>query len=237
MKIRSYWVVTSLLILTGQSALQAQVLRVDSSHTERPRHPKFIIETDQRFTTFRDSYSASSHPKLTSIWGARTGVLLPQNIKIEFGYYFAHQDLPHPLHFPDNYYKGERRLRFGTLAVERYWLRKKYWETSTLAEIGYGRSRYRLLNQRDQPLDTLRGGFIPIALGLSFSLKFPAIRGFRPLRWFGANFLTGYRTILRHDFPEAGVDYRGFFFAVGPIFFPDRFTDDVKTWLQRRKKR
>jgi len=79
-----------------------------------------------------------------------------------------------------------------------------------------------------------RSRFIPAGAGRSFSLKLPALRRFRPLPWFGLNFMGGHRYVLDHSFPDDQIGNNGFFYSVSPAFFLDRFTADVKPWQRRR---
>jgi len=215
--------------------LRAQEKVVDSVQVKCPTRPKLVIETDQRFSCFTDSRSRQGNLRAVNVWGARIGLLFPNNVKTGVGFYYATQLLTQSAMIPDIPMALHRRMVAGTLYLEPYWIRRKLWELSTPVEAGLGRAVYQGADPATQRSQTQRGWFVPFGAGLSVSLKFPELRGLRPLRWFGLNLLSGYRLILKRDFPGSRVNYNGLYFSVGPTFFFDRFTGDFKVWQQRMR--
>jgi hypothetical protein len=228
----------SVLVVAGLTRAVAQFSPADTLHgNEHPKKAKLVVETDQRFTFFADSRNDQDRLQLISIWGARAGFLLPSNIKVGLGGYYADQHLNRTNLLPDAPTQTRRRLYALMAYAEPYWFRRKFWEFSTPVEVGWGHSRYTLTEPTAGDRTVLQGNFLPLGVGASVSFKFPPLRWFRPLRWFGVNLLGGYRFILRSDFPQAKVNYNGAYVSIGPIFFFDRFTDDFKAWKKRRKNR
>lgn len=217
--------------------LRAQAKAVDSVGVEHPTRLKLVMETDQRFSCFTDSRSRQGDWRAINVWGARIGLLFPNNVKTGVGFYYATQLLTHSAMLPDLHTALHRRMVAGTLYLEPFWILRKLWELSTPVETGLGWGVYRGADLATQRSLTRRGWFVPFGAGLSVSLKFPELRGLRPLRWFGLNLLSGYRLILKKDFPGSRVNYNGLYFSVGPTFFFDRFTDDFKVWRQQRRTR
>lgn len=223
------------IFLQGGLETCAQSLTGDTAKVKRARKPTFIAETDQRFSKYYDLRGSNA---LTNIWGARLGFLYPNNVKIGLGFYYSPQTTNTQQLLPRLYSTLRRQLFTVTTYVEPYWWRREHWEFSTPVEVGLGRSVYRVMNNAEQITGTERGWFVPAGVGASFSVKFPPLNWFRPTRWLGVNFLAGYRLTLKQDFPHTDVNYNGLYFSIGPIFFFDRFTADVKAWQQRlRAKR
>ena len=215
----------------AQLASTADTLR--PSQNERSDKPKFIIELDQRFYYFKDATPPLlSNP--TNIWGARMGFLLPINVKMGVGYYFTNQHLNEAW---EGYHLHNRRLNYATLYVEPYYFRRKYWELSSPIEVGLGAARYELTNTDTQQPDERRTMAVPLTVGLSVSVKFPSLRGLRPLRWFGINLLTGYRYTLQHNVPTGPSTLNGVYYSISPAVFLDRFYEDFSAWRKSRKRR
>ncbi len=225
---------TLLIFLSYGFCAHAQDSGPDSAKIERPRKPTFIAETDQRFSKF---YDLKGSKALTNIWGARVGLLYPNNVKAGLGFYYSPQTTHAQQLLPTSYSTLRRQLYVVTTYVEPYWWRREHWEFSTPVEVGLGRSVYRVLNIAEQITGTQRGWFVPAGLGASFSVKFPPLKWLRPTRWFGVNLLLGYRVALKKDFPGTDINYDGLYFSVGPIFFFDRFTADFKAWQRRIRAR
>lgn len=227
-----FWT-TGLLPTAGADVPTDDSLR----RNERPTRPKLVIETDQRFTFYRDSRNLQHRLEPINMWGARVGLLLPSNVKVGIGGYYSDQRLRRTDLVPDLDARTRRHLYFLQGYVEPYFFRRKFWEFSTPVELGWGHSRYDLVDDQDQVRVAYvrRGWFIPLGVGASASVKFPPIGRFKPTRWFGLNFLVGYRFILRGDFPQGRSNYNGAYASVGPIFFFDRFTDDLKHWRKKRR--
>ncbi len=222
----------------GSFTAFAQFNQADTLHgNEHPKRAKLVVETDQRFSFFADSRNEQDRLQPINTWGARAGFLLPSNIKVGIGGYYADQRLNRTDLLPEVPTRTRRRLYSLTAYAEPYWFRRKFWEFSTPVEVGWGRSQYTLTDPVVGERTVLRGNFLPLGVGASVSFKFPPLRWFRPLRWFGVNLLGGYRFILRSDFPEAKVNYNGAYVSVGPIFFFDRFTDDFRAWRKRRREK
>lgn len=216
--------------ISAQSASTADTLR--PGQNERPDKPKFILELDQRFYYFKDATPPLlSNP--TNVWGARVGFLLPINIKVGLGYYFTNQRLNDAW---DGYHVRSRRLQYGTIYVEPYYFRRKYWELSSPIEVGVGSARYELTATDTQQPEIRRTVAVPLSVGMSVSVKFPSLRGLRPLRWFGVNLMTGYRYTFQHDVPTGPSTLNGVYYSISPAVFLDRFYEDFSAWRKSRKK-
>ena len=134
---------------------------------------------------------------------------------------------------PDFYV--ERNLFFGTGYIEPFLFRKSWWELSVPFEIGFGKTilkDYAVNN--DQLIGSGVKYFFPTGVGLSLSLKLPPGKRFKPLRWAGINFLTGYRYDL--DEHVYNTDYDGFFWSISGAIFLDRIVNDYKSWRVKRGK-
>lgn len=196
---------------------------------------------DIRFSTLRDHNQESANVRIR---GLRAGVIVETRkaYKAGLGYYFLNTRTDNLRTQPNNPglactdCHATRKLDFGTAYFEPFWLRRQYWLASTPLEIGYGRATERYYDTAAEIRQTSRsGGFVPVGLGVSVILKPPAIRHFRPLRWFGLNAVAGYRYVLEGK--DLAADYDGVFYTVRLAFFLDRFTDDALDWHKARKKR
>lgn len=159
------------------------------------------------------------------------------SFKAGAGFYFINQHLDRPGLLPNTSESVTRHLRIATVYYERYWYRRKAFEISTPLEIGYGHSRYERNDDQAQDYEVARGVFLPLGVGVLGAYQFPTVRWLRPLHWFGVNMLVGYRFILKKDIPESQINYTGFYISVGPSFFLENLTADIKHWRQRRKQK
>jgi len=230
-----FLVVQSLTALSQPDSKQA----ADTTRaiSERPTRAALIAETDQRFFYFSDSRNEANRWVPINVWGARVGMLLPAAYKIGVGVYYANQQISKPGLIPETSASVRRQLYYLTAYYEPYLYRKKLWELSLLTELGWGYSQYERIDNPALEQELAKGNFMPAGLGVSFSVKMPTIRGFRPLRWFGVNFLSGYRFILKKDIPASQINYNGLYYSIGPAFFLDRFTADYRAWRNQRKAR
>ena len=231
--------------------LQTKVVLVDSAHT-KPKPPNsltFTASTDQRFFFFGDTRNENDRRIPVSVYGIRAGFLFPSgsarkgltsgrsaSFKAGAGFYFVNQQLNRPGLLPNTSAQVTRHLRIATLYYERYLYRRWPFEVSLPTEIGYGHSRYELSDPANDK-EVARGIFIPVGIGVSMAYQFPYLRWFKPLRWFGFNVLTGYRFVLKKDIPESQINYSGLYLSVGPSFFLENLTADIKTWRKRQKAR
>jgi hypothetical protein len=204
------------------------------------RKPKFVFDIDQRFSLIRDENGIQQN---VNIWGLRLGLLFPKhkfNYKIGAGYYFFTQNTS-GLHLSTHRTDciecyANRSLNFGTVYFEPFLYRRNLWELSIPIEFGYGKAQEHYYNKiTELNRFSQNGSIFPAGVGLSFSFKLPPIRHVRGLRWFGLNFLAGYREILVQDIVRQ--DYNGIFYSIGLNFFFDRFTDDVRTWRAKKQKK
>jgi len=226
----------------------------DSSATvagvSAPKSLTFSASTDQRFFFFNDTRNDNGRRVPVSVYGVRAGFLFPVRhpervkpggmraaFKTGVGFYFVNQTLDRPGLLPGTSEAVERHLRIVTGYFEPYLYRKKAIEISLPLELGYGHSRYEVGNDQSPDREVARGVFIPAGVGISGSYQFPNVRWFRPLHWFGFSLLTGYRFILKKDVPESQVNYSGFYVSVGPSFFLENLTSDIKYWRSKRKKK
>ena len=200
-----------------------------------PAKPAFVMGTDQRFTFLRDTRTPDNRPIQINLWGARVGLIFPNNVKIGVGYYFTYQSLNASEKFWREYKLLDRNIHFATVYVEKFWIRREHWEFSTPLEIGVGFSRYSLFNQATGLQESRVANSVPVGLGTVFSVKFPPLGPIRAVRWFGLSLLTGYRLSIKQDFPASPVNYNGFYYSVGPGFFFDRFTEDIARWRRNRR--
>ncbi|MFI5150086.1 MAG: hypothetical protein ACHQRM_10160 [Bacteroidia bacterium] len=191
---------------------------------------KPAFDFDQRFSFIRGAS--------VNIWGERAGVLVNDKFKCGIGGYYMDQNLKYAIVDQNGMplYYAHRNLYFGTCYIEPFLLRRKYWELSIPIELGFGYSIFKSYDSYTNiQLANLRKIFIPAGMGLSFSLKLPTCWGWRPPRWFGINFLAGYRyCILENEFQ---TDYNGLFWSISGTIFLDRFVDDLHYWKQKKKAR
>ena len=200
----------------------------------RPLEPKLMVETDQRFFYFKTNFFPIPERLFTRVYGARVGVLLPQNIKVGLGFYFTSQRMNH---FWDGYILHQRQLQYIVAYVEPFYFRRKYWELSSPFEVGIGVSRYVRNRVSDLQPSIQSGLAIPIGLGLSISAKSQAIHKFRPLRWLGFNATAGYRFTFQPGVPKSPVSYNGIYYSAGPTLLLSRVYADYKAWRSHRKRK
>ncbi|WP_420150261.1 hypothetical protein [Spirosoma sp.] len=222
----------------------------DTIQSSSPKSLTFTASTDQRFFFFNDTRTEDNRRKPVSVYGIRAGFLFPPqhdrpalrggrsaSFKAGAGFYFVNQRLDKPGLLPNTSESITRHLRMGTVYYERYFLRRKAFEMSLPIEFGYGHSRYEVNDEGANKHEVARGVFLPLGVGVSAAYQFPTIRWLRPLRWFGVNILTGYRFILKKDIPESQINYTGLYLSVGPSFFLENLTADIKYWRQKHKQK
>lgn len=258
-----FWLITVVLVcLAGRYGLaqtRASVEKptkiprkglIDTTEVGSPSSLTFTASTDQRFFFFNDTRNERDRLTPISVYGVRAGFLFPPrheragfkggrtaSFKAGVGFYFLNQDIDQPGLLPDTRASITRRLRYGTVYYERYFLRRKSFEISMPLELGFGTSKYeRNDNESDEHI-LARGNFIPIGVGVTAAYQFPSIRWFTPIHWFGLNMLIGYRYILKKDIPESQINYNGFYISVGPSFFLENMTADIKRWRKRHQQR
>ena len=214
----------------GQSLPPAGADTLKPGENEHPAKAKFIPETDQRFFFFKNP--ATGERARTNVWGARAGFLFPNNVKVGVGYYFTNQRSGGQW---DGLNIRNRRLSYATVYVEPYYFRRKYWELSTPVEVGLGRVRYDLANGSETRQEIRKLWAVPLGAGVSFSVKFPPVWGFKPTRWFGLNFMTGYRLTLQGRVPSNPGTFNGLYYSISPTIFLDRFYEDYRVWKRRKK--
>lgn len=220
------------------------------ARADQPTSLTFTASTDQRFFFFNDTRNDNGRRVPVSIYGIRAGFLFPSRhahnpeagglraaFKAGAGFYFVNQTLNRPGLLPATSVAVTRHLRIVTAFFEPYLFRRKAIELSLPIEMGYGHSRYERSNDRSPEKEIVRGVFVPLGVGVSTSYQFPALRWFRPLHWFGFNVLTGYRFILKKDVPASQINYTGFYVSVGPSFFLENLTTDIKRWRNRRRRK
>lgn len=218
----------------------------------RPSSLTFTASTDQRFFFFGDTRNDENRRMPTSVYGIRAGLLFPPRhrrdtwrfrgvrtaaFKAGAGFYFINQRINRPGLLPNTSASVTRHLRFVMGFYEPYLLRRGPLEISSPIEFGYGHSRYKRDDYFAGEQEVARGVFLPMGVGLATACQFPTVKWLRPLHWFGFNVLTGYRIVLKRDVPSSQVNYNGFYLSVGPSFFLENMTADIKRWRQRRKKK
>jgi hypothetical protein len=224
--------------LTGQGVDTSAAYRMDRPRPEDDTaaiHLKHLIlkpafDFDQRFSFIRGS--------AVNIWGERAGVLVNDKFKCGIGGYYLDQDLKSIVVDQNGspLYYAHRNLVFGTGYIEPFLLRRTYWELSIPIELGFGESFFKSYDTyTNVQLASIQKIFIPAGMGLSFSLKLPSFWGWRPPRWFGLNFLAGYRyCILENEFQ---TDYDGLFWSISGTIFLDRVVDDMHYWKKKKALR
>lgn len=251
------WTVTSVaLAQTNVSVEKPTRLPAGSpspdSARNRVSHPSsltFTASTDQRFFFFNDTRNDNGRRTPVSVYGLRAGFLFPFRrprstnpggmraaFKAGIGFYFVDQTLNRPGLLPATSEAVTRHLRMATAFFEPYLYRKKAIEISLPIEVGYGHSRYERSTDKPRENELARGVFLPAGVGVSASYQFPNLRWFRPFHWFGFNVLTGYRFVLKKDVPASQINYSGLYISVGPSFFLENLTTDIKQWRKKRKK-
>lgn len=226
------------------------VQQPDTTPSSHPKSLTFTASTDQRFFFFNDTRTEDNRRIPVSVYGVRAGFLFPArhkrwalqdgrraSFKAGAGFYFINQRLDHPGLLPNTSASVTRHLRIGTVFYERYLFRRNAFEVTLPLEFGYGHSRYEVDDNGSDKHEVARGIFLPLGVGVSASYQFPTVRWLRPLHWFGVNILTGYRFILKKDIPESQINYTGLYLSVGPSFFLENLTADIKYWRQKRKRK
>ncbi|WP_246859455.1 hypothetical protein [Spirosoma sp. KCTC 42546] len=226
-----------------------KTLHSDTASSSSPKSLTFTASTDQRFFFFGDTRNDNDRRVPVSVYGVRAGFLFPSqherpnlrggrlaSFKAGAGFYFINQHLDEPGLLPNTSESVTRHLRIATVYYERYLLRRKAFEVSMPIELGYGHSRYERDEGQSNKHEVARGVFLPLGVGVSAAYQFPTVRWLRPLHWFGLNMLTGYRFILKKDIPDSQINYSGFYISVGPSFFLENLTADIKYWRQKRKR-
>jgi hypothetical protein len=255
-KLICLYISTMMAALSGSAgaipiqAISTAQLDTALAQSNRPKSLTFTASTDQRFFFFNDTRTEDNRRKPVSVYGIRAGFLFPANhnrpalqggrsasFKAGAGFYFVNQRLDRDGLLPNTSESITRHLRIATVYYERYLLRRKAFEVSMPIEFGYGHSRYEINDEQAKKYEIARGIFLPLGLGVSAAYQFPTIRWLRPLHWFGLNVLTGYRFILKKDIPESQINYTGLYLSVGPSFFLENLTADIKYWRQKRKKK
>ncbi|MEZ0486176.1 hypothetical protein [Fibrella aquatica] len=259
------WRITLLICLVVSSASgalsQGQItvkestklsVRKDSTlinnRVEKPKSLTFTASTDQRFFFFHDTRNNFGRRIPVGVYGIKAGFLFPArnhtntqtgrlraSFKTGAGFYFVNQTIDRPGLLPGTSDAVKRHLRIVTGYFEKYLYRKHSIEVSVPLELGYGHSRYEEVSNQTAEAEIARGVFIPAGVGVLASYQFPAVRGFRPVHWFGINLLTGYRFILKKDIPDSQINYSGFYVSMGPSFFLENLTKDIKYWRNKRK--
>lgn len=222
----------------------------DGAASAQPKSLTFTASTDQRYFFFNDTRTEDGKRDPVSIYGIRAGFLFPAQHKREAlksgrpasfkagaGFYFVNQRLDIPGLLPETSESVTRHLRIATVFYERYMYRRKAFEVSLPIEFGYGHSRYVRNDDQTGKYEVARGVFLPLGVGVSSAYQFPHVRWLRPLHWFGFNVLAGYRFILKKDIPESQINYTGLYVSIGPSFFLENLTADIKYWRNKRKKK
>lgn len=225
-------------------------LATKATESDSPKSLTFTASTDQRFFFFNDTRTEDNRRVPVSVYGMRAGFLFPPqhnrsnlkggrvaSFKAGAGFYFVNQHLDIPGLLPNTEESVTRHLRIATVFYERYLLRWKALDVSMPIEIGYGHSRYERNDEQVGKHEVARGIFLPLGVGFSAAYQFPAVRWLRPLHWFGLNALAGYRFILKKDIPDSQINYTGLYISVGPSFFLENLTADLKYWHRKRKKK
>lgn len=240
-------------VASAQSAANSETPTPPATETTRSSNPNsltFSASTDQRFFFFNDTRTEDDRRVPVSVYGLRAGFLFPAqrerpalrggrvaSFKAGAGFYFVNQRLDVLGLLPNTSESVTRHLRIATVYYERYLLRRKAFEISMPVELGYGHSRYERNDDQVNKHEVARGIFIPLGVGFSASYQFPPIRWFRPIHWFGVNVLTGYRFVLKKDITDSHINYTGLYISVGPSFFLENLTADIKHWRKKRKKK
>lgn len=210
--------------------ISAKVSAQYSQGTLYPKHTlQPVLDFDQRFSFIKNTP--------VNIWGYRIGVMVHQKYKVGIGGYFLNDrvDSRRTDSTGMPYFTYNRKLYFITGYFEPFLIRKKYWESSILAEIGIGKNEENLLRTTDNyQLHEPNRYFIPAGIGLSVNLKCPVILGITPTSWFGINLLIGYRKSLFAK--ELRTPYDGMFWSVGTAIFLDKAVVDVSHWLRKKQR-
>ncbi len=181
------------------------------------------FDFDQRFYYFQHRWA--------NVWGYREGLLINEKFKVGVGEYYMNENVSGPP-IPKNIntdlpLSHNQKLYFGTAYFEPFLYRREYFETSLVFEGGYGRTVNTFQNPASGFVyDHYNKYFIPAAAGLSINVKFPAFFGWRAFRWFGINFVTGYRTSLWQG--DIVHDYSGYYWSISSAIFLDRIFDDLR---------
>ena len=61
--------------------------------------------------------------------------------------------------------------------------------------------------------------------------------GFKPLRWFGVNLITGYRYTLHDEMINRQVTLNGLYYSISPAIFLDRIYADYEIWRKKHRPR
>lgn len=214
---------------------------VSTSDTPFPKKRVTIRPTanlDQRFSLIGSN-------KNVNIWGYRVGVVINDKYKVGLGGYNVNINFDKSIDSlrisTNNFTKvGQvnQKIKFGTIYIVPYLMRKKLWELGILFEIGYGQviidslsvvKRYnstgKTLLSTNTITNTGKEPIIPIGTGLTLNFIIPDIKGIHFLSYLGINSMIGIRTVIvESDFKQ---NYDGFFWSIGGIVYVDRIIGDL----------
>lgn len=170
-----------------------------------------------------------------NVWGYRIGVVINGRYKAGVGGYFFQQQKTFSFTDKSKITEGSltRKAGYGTVFLEPYLFRKKFWELSTILEAGLGNIATDSLiknNDADIPSNS-RQTIMPVGMGLSVNLLLPDIKGMRFLSYFGLNGMIGMKKSLGASASSVPLD--GWYWSVSSALFIDRICKDIK----RNRKR
>lgn len=209
-----------LLLLTQYSFSQT-----DSTSLPKPSRLKRIAKSITIQLDQRDSFVRS---RVVTIQGGKIGYKITQWLEAGIGFYLLRDKL---LKFNVNgsdglpLYYARRQIYYGTIYLEPFILQSKYLDISTPLEIGFGQTYFKVYNSQNEFLGENQEDFFPSGAGLLALVKFPSLKKFKPLGWFGVHGLIGYRNVIFDNFYK--TDYDGMYWSLGVNIFIGKIAQDL----------
>lgn len=215
----------------------------DTAHPKKRNSIKPTANLDQRFSLIGNNTDVN-------IWGYRIGVVVNDKYKVGLGGYIVNINFDSSIAktklSTNNYTKTSQvnqKIKFATMYIMPYLIRKRLWELGMLFEVGYGQatidsfsvvkkynSTGKTLISTNTYTNTGVEPIVPIGTGLALNFIIPDIKGLHFLTYLGLNSVIGIRTVVvESDFKQ---NYDGFFWSIGGAIYIDRIFAD----LTRKKK-
>ena len=173
---------------------------------------------DQRFSYINN--------ELVSIWGYRIGVLVKDKFKTGIGGYIVNHNFDQQKFIAGKgwLFQQNTNLSFGTIYFEPFLIRKKYWESSLVFELGYGKASTDSMYGDIESHTTVKSSHSIVPVGIGFSMNFimPEINHLHFLTYLGINTMIGLRKTFSKD------NYDSWYWSIGSAIFIDKIYFDCK---------
>ncbi len=172
----------------------------DSSHTYRPKNFRLIVAYDSRNSFIKN--------EPVNFYGMQLGVSYKDKHTVGFGGYRITQSSSRAIRRRDlnsRQINEKLTLNYGTVFYQYMLLDKRFFEIDLPVEFGFGKANVLMQDALSGELIANRDLTIfPLGAGLQ------AI--FKPIKWVGVTFLTGYRFVQEN---ERGLNFNGMYYSIG----------------------